>query len=325
MPLPLPLPLALSAVLLTQPPAAPDAQPPAIPEPPSGVTETVITQTTVKPPPKVVPGAADDKVADSDALLAALETAGAKIRTLTADLTHINRKSELEAGQTITKRGRLLFQNEPPPTDSASGSSNATPPTPKSRLFQIEFASVEFGDERHAEDQVFIFDGQWLVEKQPANKQMFKYRVVPPGQTTDPLAVGEGPFPIPIGQKKDRILERFYATLLPPEDGFPVPLTDESGAPNPRLAWVRQTYQLRLIPKPTARESRDFLEIRLWYTRDQFLPRVARTLKPDESADEFLLTNLQTDQPLPPGAFDTAEKPGWNIQVQQFNPGNADK
>ncbi|MFN7021903.1 MAG: LolA family protein [Phycisphaerales bacterium] len=317
--------LALSALLLTQPPAPAPALTPADPPPPSGTSESIVTEITVKPPPKVVPGAADDKIADSDDLLAALETAGAKIRTLTADLTHINRKSELEAGQTITKRGRLLFQNEPSPADSASGSPSATPPTHKSRLFQIEFTSVEFGDERHAEDQVFIFDGQWLVEKQPGNKQMFKYRVVPPGQTTDPLAVGEGPFPIPIGQKKDRILERFYATLLPPEDGFPVPLTDDTGKPNPKLAWVKETYQLRLMPKPTARESRDFQEIRLWYTRDHLLPRVARTLKPDESADEILLTNLQTDQPLPPGAFDTAEKPGWNIQVQQFNPGKADK
>ena len=158
-----------------------------------------------------------------------------------------------------------------------------------------------------------------------ANKQMFKYRVVPPGQTTDPLAVGEGPFPIPIGQKKDRILERFHATLMPPDEGFPVPLKDADGKPNPKMAWVMDTYQLRLIPKQGAREGRDFQEIRLWYTKGEFLPRVAKTVKLDDSSDEVLLTDIKQNQPLPPGTFDTTAQPGWDVQVEESNQRKADK
>ncbi|MCC6321360.1 MAG: hypothetical protein IT438_07990 [Phycisphaerales bacterium] len=329
--------LPILVLSIAQPPATPPDVPAQAPAQP-GAIEPIHTEITVKPPPKVVPGAADDKIADSDALLAALETAGAQLRTLSADLTHINRKSELEAGQTVIKRGRLLFQNEgqPAPKPAADKSEPDKPEPPavrpapapvRGKLFQIEFSSVEFGDERHTEDQVFVFDGQWLVEKQPNNKQMFKYRVVPPGAppNADPLAIGEGPFPMPIGQKKDRILERFFATLLPPEDNFPAPLTDAEGKTKPSMAWVKDTYQLRLLPKPGAREARDYQEIRLWYTRGQFLPRVARTVKLDDSSDEILLTDIQTNQALPKGAFDTSEPPGWNIQVQQFDQPKADK
>jgi len=310
------LPIILSAFFL-QPPAAPpiEAQPPA-PDP----TKVIINEAIIQPPPKMLPGAGDARFADSDALLAALETSGNQIRTLTANLTHINRKSELEAGQVLTKYGTIAFQNEPAPAPATA------PSKPVGKLFQIAFNEIEYGKERHAEDQTFIFDGQWLVEKQFKNKQMFKYRVVPPGaaQLVDPLAIGEGPFPIPIGQKRDRILERFHATLMPSEDGFPQPLNAD-GKPFPIPAWVKETYQLRLIPKINARESRDYQQIRIWYRKSDLVPQAAKTIKLDDSSDEIMLSKLGINGPLPAGAFETTDLPGWDIQIEEFREAKADK
>lgn len=326
---------ALAAVAQPAPETPRDTAPPPAAVPAPDPDKTMTTQAAVQPPPKVLPGAPTDLYADSDALLTALESAGDQIRTLKADLLHINRKSELEAGQIVLKRGSIMFQNEPSAPASAtplSADGKPAPPAPRppraprtGKLFQIDFTEVEFNAQRHDESQSFVFDGEWLVEKQPANKQMFKYRVVPPGQKTDPLALGEGPFPMPIGQKKSKILDRFWATLMPPADGFPQ-LPDKDGNPFPVPDWVaKDTVQVRLIPRPESAESRDFREIRLWYTRDGLRPRVANTLKQDDSSDSILLTNTVVNQPLPAGAFDTSDLPGWDVQIEEFRQAKADK
>lgn len=298
------LPILL-AVLAIQPEPAPPTAPaaPASNEPEAiAPVQAVHTATIVKPDPAAVD------------LLTRLETAGDALRTLESELTHINKKSDLEGNLQTLKRGRLYFRAEP-------GTESAAAPR---KVFQIDFREVEFDNKRLPEDQSFIFDGRWLVEKQSKNKQMFKYEVVPPGQTTDPLAVGEGPFPVPIGQKRDRILERFLATVVPSEEGFPQTL-DASGKPFPLPEWVKSSVQLKLVPRTDAREARDFQEVRIWYDKADLLPRMAKTLKIDDSSDEVLLRAIKVNQALPEGVFVTDAPTGWNVQVDRFKDPNADQ
>ena len=282
--------------------AAP-AQPPA-PDPSQQITTTITVKPAALPfviaPSTWKPG---QPITTSDDLLAALENADAGFRSLQSDLRKTKTRSEIEGGGQLIYEGRVMFRSDP-----------ATPPNSKpQRMFQVDFTSLTADNVRRPEVRTFIFDGAWFVERQPDVKQIHKRRVVPPGETIDPLAIGEGPFPIPIGQKRERILQRFSAELRPADD-FP-------DAAQPGVALppnLKDTYQLKLIPRATAQESKQFHEIRIWYRKSDLLPRIARTIDRDDAINVFLLTNIKLNETLPPGAFDTTVPPGWDAQVDEY-------
>lgn len=67
----------------------------------------------------------------------------------------------------------------------------------------------------------YIFDGAWWLEGSERNAQVTKRQVVEEGTDYDPFDLDETPFPIPIGQKKEKILRNFEVTLVPPRIGEP--------------------------------------------------------------------------------------------------------
>lgn len=282
------------------------------PEAAAGQSGTIVTTAVVKP---AAGGAkAPGQISTADDLLTALETADKDLRSLVANIVHLKRESELIGNRTQEHRGRLLFQSIPGQADAAA---------PPRRLFQIDFTDLIVDGTLRKESKSWIFDGRWLIEKQPSEKQIFKREIAAPGTTTDPLALGEGRFPIPIGQRKDRILERFDATLLPPEQGFPAPPggagdkgdSDKAGA---LPEWVADSHQLLLVPKRGTAIARDYAEVRIWYRKGDLLPRMARTLNTDDSTDDVILSRVVKNGELPPGAFDTTIPPGWDVEISEF-------
>lgn len=274
--------------------------------PPAGDTGQVVSTAQIKPAAAAQPG----EFATADELLTALETADRSLRTLKSSITHYKRESELVGNRVQQWNGKLAMKVDPP----AAGSD-----IPR-RLVQIDFADLIVDGTRRDDPKTFIFDGQWLLEKQPTEKQAFKRQVCPPDKIIDPLALGEGQFPIPIGQKKDRINQRFDASLVPPEQDFPQPPAANTGSnqPVPPPAWVKDSYQLKLVPKPTAEAFRNYREIRVWYRKGDLLPRMARTVNIDDSTDEVLLSTVEVNKPLPEGLFDLKIPDGWNAEISEF-------
>jgi hypothetical protein len=166
----------------------------------------------VAEPPRVAahdwkPGEAID---DADDLLVALETADQDIRTFTAGLRYT--RTFALAGDEQIRDGALYFE-----TVDRGG-----PGVPASRRFAVRFKSLQVGSRVETEPKEYIFDGEWLVEKLEKSKDFIKRQVVPPGERFDPLRIGEGPFPVPLGQRRDEVLERYEARLAPVEEGLDV-------------------------------------------------------------------------------------------------------
>jgi hypothetical protein len=270
----------------------------------------------IRPAPVPVPG----QINTADELLTALESADKDLRSLQADVVHLKRESELIGNRTQDQRGKLYFRVQP-------GDASATPGTPTAakKLFQIDFDELYIDNVKRKELRTFIFDGQWLVEKQHDEKQIFKRQLAPPGQFKDPLALGEGQFPIPIGQKKDRINERFDASLIPAEEDFPLPPGADAAKPPALPEWVKDSYQLKLIPKKGTIEFRDYREIRIWYRKGDLIPRMARTVNIDDSSDDVVLSQVVTNKDLPAGVFDTAVPEGWNAEISEYRAQTADE
>jgi len=268
------------------------------------------------------PAAAEPEFRTAEDLLAALETADRDLHTLSAEIRYTREFGSIEGNTQQEWTGVLHYNANLTGDGPTQGPGDGGQARPARRGFAVLFDESILDNRRRKERRDFVFDGEWLVERLHGERQMIRRRVVPPGQVTDPLRIGEGPFPIPIGQKRDDILRRFDVALLPPDDGWDQPLP----------AWLRESWQVRLVPKPGTDEAREFQEVRLWYQRmtppgggePRLLPRMARTKNFDGGAAEVLLTNLEPNQPIPPGVFDTAPPPpgaGWDVTTQEYRGG----
>jgi hypothetical protein len=226
-------------------------------------------------------------IADAGELLTELETADRGLHSLSADVVYD--KTFALAGDRQVRFGSLYYQ----------AADAATPDTP--RRFAIVFTRV-YIDTRMQDDPItYAFDGEWFIERHDKEKQVIKRQVVPPGEHFDPLRIGEGPLPIPIGQKRAEIEKVFTAALLPPEDGLAASAgaSDEETREAERLiAEVEDTQQVRLIPREGTEQARDFREVRLWYKRDaggRLLPYMARTVSRDGNTAVVKLANVSVN------------------------------
>lgn len=249
-------------------------------------------------------GPNDAPIQTAHDLLVALERADDNISSLQADILY-DRRFELQ-GDRHVRQGRLLYRVFP-----------AEPPgaTPR-RVFEIRFDTLYLPLQNRKEDdeQVWVFDGRWLIEKRPAEKRFHAREIAPANAKFDPLRIGEGPFPVPIGQRADDILARFDAKLLDADELF-----EESE--NWRR-FVADTYRLRLTPKPGVDEREEFRDVQIWYSRQTLLPRLARTVNRQGDVSYVQMINVKTNEPMPADAFDvSAPDPsqGWEVQVDRLD------
>lgn len=264
------------------------------------------------------PEQATAQIYDVDSLLDALERADVGMRTFSSELIY-DRSFRLQGDRHI-RWGHLYFRVEPP-TAAAPGK-----PSRAQRTFAVRFETLVIPDDqgavRHEDESLWIFDGQWLIEKRQRERQFVKRQIARPDDPIDPLRLGEGPLPIPIGQKKADILARYEVTLLASEDGLESPDAEgQDAADKARLReFVADAYQLRLVPKGAQAEQDEFREVRLWYTRDGLLPRAARTTNRAGDESLVLLAGAKVNAPLPPDVMNV-EVPdpakGWAVQIDE--------
>ncbi|MCE7972454.1 MAG: outer membrane lipoprotein carrier protein LolA [Leptolyngbya sp. PLA2] len=247
------------------------------------------------------PERTDGEIRTADDLLRELERTGESVTRFSATVRYV--KTFAIAGDTETRDGSLVFVTDP-------ADDGATP----RRRFLIEFDRLTVGRRVEQKPQTYVFDGRWLLERLPSEKQIVKREVVPPGERWDPLRLGEGPFPVPVGQRREDVLREFSAELLPAGDGL------ESEA---LRAYAADCWQLRLTPHAELADNADFEEVRVWYDRTDLLPRVVRTVSP--SGDESLvqLREVRTNDAVrvDERAMSTdlpAKRDGWAIKVEPW-------
>ncbi len=249
--------------------------------------------------------------ASADALLEELESADESISTLSANIVY-DRIFMLQ-GDRHVRYGKLYFDVHEMPEDQ-----------PPYRTFAIHFEKLVLDGAVRDDKQAWIFDGRWLVEKRFVEKQYVAREIARPGTQIDPLRLGEGPLPIPIGQRKQDILDRYTAQLVPWDDAFDPEDPSHVGY----MKYVRNASQIVLEPLPHRRNSDDFRSIRLWYAHNDeglLLPVLSRTL--DRKGDEsfVLLKNTLINEPIPLDLINIDQPPpgqGWNIQAEQWRNGD---
>lgn len=237
---------------------------------------------------------------DLNQLLDALETADADIRQLSAKILY-EREYAL-AGDVQTRDGSVAFVVTEKPEGGTS------------RAFAVVFETTIVGERSEPDGRTFVFDGQWLTERIPEEKLVLRRQVAPPGADFDPLRIGEGPLPLPLGQKKADILANYDAQLRSPEDG--IKERDDL------ITFTKGCAQLMLVPNEVRAPQDDFEEIRLWYKRDEagLLPRMAMTL--NKTGDIVVVrlweVRLNDDAEIDPASFDDEIPEGWDADIQPY-------
>jgi len=300
-----------SAAALQPKPGTPPVQP--LPRPvPSGPKTSDMSppRTPTKPPAK--PEAAGERFTTADQLLTGLETANRDLTSLRAQIQYTRDSGRLEGAVQTVRRGTIHYAAKLPGVGAAAPDAKG----PARRGFSVRFNEMIVDQAKRDERREFVFDGEWLVEKYPGEKQFFKRRIVPPGEVADPLRIGEGPFPIPIGQKREDIQARFDTTLVDPMEGIP-----DNQPRTKKIIEEDSAYQLKLIPKAGTDEAREFKEIRLWYRSKDLLPRMAQTINRENGTAQVVLIELVRNEPVDPKLFDTTppkKEDGWQIEVDEF-------
>ena len=237
----------------------------------------------------------------TDAMLSALEKAGDTIRSLRANLIYdrvdaVSENRERRTGQSVLTQDSQQL---------------------KSRTLAIMFDQfIDASGHASPQTQRFVFHGGWLFEFDDARHQLIARELVAPGEQLDPLRIGEGPVPIPIGQKKDEVLRRFEVQLAPlPEQ--------------PLLKRLVNIQGLVMRPKLNAGVDPDLAEIYVWYDLGTLMPvAVAATTKGGDQKI-LLLTKLELNKELdvtakallatdPPVTTDKGA--AWRRDVRPYKP-----
>lgn len=129
-----------------------------------------------------------------DAVLDRLEAKGKAIRDLSAKVT----KAQIETfpvEDIRTHEGVLLFRR-------FDGN-------PRFLIRFTRFVAGGIVREGPDNEEWFVFDGQWLTERQDKAKFVKRQQVLAPGEKLDVFKLGQGPFPMPIGQSRRDMLTHF--------------------------------------------------------------------------------------------------------------------
>jgi len=218
-------------------------------------------------------------------LLEQIETVAAKIKTLRATV-RFDRVQILQ-GDEQRRFGFMAY---------AAG----TPARVK-----VHFDTLFVDKVPHKQDQQWIFDGTWLVERYDSKKLFKKRQIVAPNakpEDSDPLGFGDGPFIIPLKAKKKLLLKRFTVQLI------------EATKKDPA-----KTFHLRMTPKKGKSGKYDLIDV--WYSRESLLPVRARARHAGSgNLDIFHLSKVKLNTPVKKNEISTAVPTarGWDIQIMPY-------
>lgn len=156
-------------------------------------------------------------------------------------------------------------------------------------------------------DEEHLFDGYWYVEKTPVSKMVTRREVRRKGDRGNPFRLGEGPFPVPFGQKKDDVLRQFEVTLAQPTKDDP---------PN--------TDHLICKPRDGSDLGRTYAQVDFWIVKSGELSGLPIKLKAEKLAptgriDAHIVVSFEKarlEATLKRGTFEIKTPLGYQEQIE---------
>lgn len=184
-------------------------------------------------------GAAPATVSENssvDEVLDALDSRGRNLSQFMADvtLTEVDEATQLES----QRSGKVWYQKR-------QGNDR----------IRVTFDQKVEGRFNKPEKLEYLLDGGWLVDRDYRRSIEVKRQVLRPSEKINLLKLGEGPFPLPIGQPKEEVYKEFEVSKGDPAMGGP-----------------KGVAHVALRPKNGTRLARKFKQIDVWVDPQTQMP-----------------------------------------------------
>lgn len=251
------------------------------------LSTTVDVATTTAPTTQTTP--ADDRI---DSILLRLEHVGKNLRSFTANVA-LSETDALTADE-FGRIGSVLYDR----------------PEQGEAKLKVDFARKVVADRSQEQRITYLLADGWLTERDYRTKTEVRRQVLRPGETLDLLKLGEGPFPLPIGQDVAQVHRLFIVSI---------PAADQTADPD--LPPPAHSDALRLAPRPNTQFARQFQSIDVWV--DQATDMPVRIVTTDASGNVIRTTDLSNIQVNSPIAENQFELPpidsSWNRHEEPFS------
>jgi hypothetical protein len=230
-------------------------------------------------------GAAAGNGAGIDNVLGQLEQTGQNLKDFTAKIKLTETDNSL--GTDNVRVGTVQFQKKPDGT---------------ARIHVLFNMRIDPATNRgFPKDKVeYLLDGPWLIDRNYQTQNEVKRQVLKPGQKMDLFKLGEGPFPLPIGQKPQDVHQLFDVKMIGPAKDDPA-----------------NTVHLQLIPKPGSDLARKFHSLDVWVDAKTHMPARVDTVDPKEQTTRS--TELKDIVLNPAGGVADSDFKLPNIDDQMWN------
>jgi len=274
---------------------AQDTAPATAPAPAQNVSAPAAASAPCTVPTTASAPASQPAQADPQALaiLQMLQDAGARYQGLRADLVYTVVMRQL--GDSEQRRGYVAYRY-------AAGEQPS--------MFRVHFDSLKLGEGAARKEAVdYAFDGYDFIIAKHKIKEMTFLQVAVRGQPAQPMKFGEGPFPLPFGQKVADVLARCDAFT----DG-----ATQAGPPG--------TLYLRLAPRSDQADQVGFVRLEMWVDPKTALPVQLVSEDPSKNITTVEFTKIQIDPELPARTFRMEQGQfgvGWQYHHQRFEEAGA--
>lgn len=228
--------------------------------------------------------------ADLDAILDVLNARGKELKDFTADvaLHTIDNKT----GEDSAQLGKVVFQKK------SDGDSRIR--------VSFDQKETETGDGKRIKQKQrldYVLDNGWLTDRDYQKKLEVRRQVLKPGQKMNLLKLGEGPFPLPIGQDKEEVRKQFDATKVATEKEDP-----------------KDTVHVKLVPKKGSQFEKKFKQIDVFVDTKSAMPRRIDTSDKSGQTRSTDLTNVKLNGGVGDGEFglESIDNAGWNRREEPF-------
>ena len=229
-----------------------------------------------------------DDTSSVDEVLDALDARGRNLQEFVADvrLKEIDEATQLESERT----GRVWYQKQ--------GDDDR---------IRVVFDQKLEGRFVKPEKVEYLLDDGWLLDRDYRRTVQVKRQVLRPGEKINLLKLGEGPFPLPIGQPKDQVHKEFEVTKGGLVEGDP-----------------KGTVHVTLKPRKGTRLAEKFNVIDVWVDPKTNMPVRIEALDVNETTRRQTdLSNIKVNPQPRLGDRDFAlpkiDENKWELHTEPFN------
>ena len=222
-----------------------------------------------------------------DSILDALDARGKTLKDFTADV--VLTQANPAVGDENSRKGKIQFQTRE--ANNARVRVNFT---------EHILGSMDAVNKKIRPEQLeYLLDGQWLTTRDYAKSEQVRTQVARPGEKINLFKLGQGIFPLPIGQSKEDVHQQFAVQKIPP---------DKEDPPG--------SVHLLLITNAGTSLARKYKKIDIWVDLKLELPVKIETLDPHEAVDATTqFSNIKLNAGLKDSDFELPSiDNNWNLR-----------